>query len=144
MKKTISSSLTIVYKFIFPGFMIAAFTGGGIAMLVSGEMRIVLPYSLFFVLVIVLAYLFGMRLKKVEMDDEKLYISNYFNAIEVHRSRITKVSENVWINIHPVTVHFSTSTEFGERIVFMPKARPFAFFSSHPIVGELKSWIERR
>ncbi len=144
MKRTISSSVTIVYKFIFPGFMILAFAGGGFVMLAGGETRIALPYSFFFVLVIVLAYYFGMRLKKVEMDDEKLYISNYSRVIEVHRSKIKKVSENKWINIHPVYIDFSTSTEFGDRIVFMPKVRPFAFFSSHPIVGELKSWIERR
>lgn len=144
MKKTISSSMTFVYKFIFPGFMIAAFAGGGFAMLAGGETRIALPYSFFFLLVIVLAYLFGMRLKRVEMDEEKLYISSYFNSIEVHRSKIKNVSENKWINIHPVYIDFSTSTEFGDRIVFMPKVRPFAFFSSHPIVGELKSWIERR
>ena len=30
------------------------------------------------------------------------------------------------------------STEFGDRIVFMPKIRWFAFFSSHPVVGELR------
>ncbi len=144
MRKTISSSMTIIYKFILPGFIIAAFSVGGIAMFAMGEIRIALPYSFFFVLVIVLTYLFGMRFKKVEMDDERLYVSNYRTTMEVHRSRIRSVSENVWINIHPVTLHLSASTEFGDKIVFVPKVRPFAFFSSHPIVGELRAWIERR
>jgi hypothetical protein len=48
------------------------------------------------------------------------------------------VTENVWLNMHPVTIHLKAPAEFGDRIVFMPKGRSFAFFSSHPVVAELK------
>ena len=52
-------------------------------------------------------------------------------------SEISDVTENVWINIHPVTIHLRAPSEFGSRIVFMPKVR-FFDFSSHPVVNELK------
>lgn len=144
MRKTISSPLTFINKFIGPPIGIVASVGGGIIVLVSDETDFFLPMIMIPVclLVIVDFYFFGIRLKKVEMDEEKLYISNYRTTIGVHRSRIRSVSQNKWYYIHPVYIKFSTPTEFGDKIVFMPEVQPFTF--PHPIVGELKSWIERR
>ncbi|HTC05693.1 MAG TPA: hypothetical protein VK749_19955 [Xanthobacteraceae bacterium] len=48
------------------------------------------------------------------------------------------VTENRWINIHPVTVHLSGDTEFGSKIVFMPKARMALVWSPHQVVGEIE------
>ena len=45
---------------------------------------------------------------------------------------------NPWLNLHPVTIHLNSPSEFSDKIVFMPKVRAFAFFSSHPVVDELK------
>ena len=84
-----------------------------------------------------------MRLKVVQMDERKLYISNYFREIEVDRSNIQEVTENIFLNIHPVWVHFKTPTEFGNKIMFMPTVRIFSLFSSHPIVKELKQFANR-
>jgi hypothetical protein len=84
-------------------------------------------------------YWWGVRLKRVVMTHGELRISNYRREIVVPFSEIDEVTENRWVNVHPVTVQFVRRTDFGQRIVFMPKARPFALFSSHPIVGELRS-----
>lgn len=46
------------------------------------------------------------------------------------------VTENLWIDIHPVTVHFRTPTEFGRTITFMP--RMLVLWMSHPVVQELR------
>lgn len=35
-------------------------------------------------------------------------------------------------------IHLKWPSEFGDKIVFMPKTRIFAMFSSHPVVKELK------
>lgn len=77
-------------------------------------------------------------LKRVSMDGKNLYISNYFREITVPLAAIGEVTENRWINIHPVTIHFRRPTEFGQRITFMPTARLFANWSSHPVVEELR------
>lgn len=88
-------------------------------------------------------YMWGVRLVRVVMTDRELRISNYRREIVVPLSDVEQVRENRWINVHPVTVQFVRRTDLGYRIVFMPKARPFALFSSHPIVAELRAAIER-
>ena len=77
------------------------------------------------------------RLKYVSVDDDYLYVSNFFREIVIPLSDIHDVTENVWINYHPVTIHLKHPSEFGDKIVFMPKTR-FSLFSSHPVVKELK------
>ena len=82
------------------------------------------------------------RLMRVVMTDMELRISNYRREIVVPLSDVEEVTENRWVNIHPVTVQFVRRTDFGHRVVFMPKSRPFALFSSHPIVAELRAAVE--
>jgi len=81
------------------------------------------------------------RLMRVVLTDRELRISNYRREIVVPLSDVDGVTENRWVNVHPVTVQFVRRTDFGHRIVFMPKARPFALFSSHPIVAELRAAV---
>jgi hypothetical protein len=85
----------------------------------------------------------SIRLKRVRMDDHALYISNYAKEIVVPLANVVEVTENRWINIHPVTVVFHAETEFGSRIVFMPKVRWFAFWSSHPVVDDIRRAVAR-
>ncbi len=83
------------------------------------------------------------RLKRVRMDDRALYISNYAKEIVVPLANVAEVTENRWINIHPVTITFHSDTAFGSQIVFMPKTRWFAFWSSHPVVDEIRTAANR-
>ena len=85
-----------------------------------------------------LVYWYGIRLKVVSVDDNFLYVSNYLKEISIPLSDIYDVTENFWINNHPVTIHLKSPSEFGDKIVFMPTTRFFAMFSSHPVVNELK------
>jgi hypothetical protein len=78
------------------------------------------------------------RLKKVSIDDQFLYVSNYLQEIAIPFSDIGDVTENIWLNSNPVTIHFKLPTEFGEQIVFMPKFRWIPSLSSHPVVAKLK------
>lgn len=82
------------------------------------------------------------RLKRVRMDDRALYISNYSTEISVPLVNVAQVSENRWVNIHPVTIQFHAVTEFGSQVVFMPKTRWFAFWSSHPVVEEIRAAVQ--
>lgn len=78
------------------------------------------------------------RLKEVSVDDDFLYVSNYLKEISIPLSEIYDVTENMWLNSHPVTIHLQSPSEFGDKITFMPKVRLFSFLSSHPVVEELK------
>jgi hypothetical protein len=83
-------------------------------------------------------HLVGLRAtKKVRTDGSAIYVSNYLNEVRIPFDAVRDVTENRWINIHPVTIHFRHSTPFGNRIVFMPTFR-FFNWRSHPVVSELR------
>jgi hypothetical protein len=77
------------------------------------------------------------RLKYVTVDDDYLYVSNFLKEIAIPLWDIDDVTENAWLKTHPVTVHLKHPSEFGDKIVFMPKIQ-FWGFASHPVVKELK------
>lgn len=83
-------------------------------------------------------YWFCMRLKRVEMDDDALYVSNYLHEASIPLAEIDEVTENRWVNIRPVTVTLRTDTDFGDRVVFMPTTRWWGFWRGHPVVEELR------
>jgi hypothetical protein len=80
----------------------------------------------------------ALKLKKVSIDERHLRISTYLHTIQVPATMIANVTENRWINYHPVTMTFSEPTEFGAWVTFMPKFR-FRFWSNHPVVAELEA-----
>jgi hypothetical protein len=83
-------------------------------------------------------------LKKVRIDGTSLYVSNYRREITVPLSEIESVSENWWMNHHPVTIHLRHETPFGRRITFIPQFRLQLFWRSHPIVAELRALAGNR
>jgi hypothetical protein len=101
-------------------------------------------FLLFWIVGIAFIYWSCIRLKDVSVDDNFLYVSNYMKEISIPLSDIHDVTENIWVNIHPVTIHLKSPSEFGDKIIFMPKVRYFSFFSSHPVVGELKELARKK
>lgn len=77
------------------------------------------------------------RLKRVRIEDSAIYVSNYLKEIRIPFDAVADVTENRWINIHPVTIHLRSATRFGNRITFMPKMRVFSW-GPHPVVAELR------
>ena len=142
MKRRLSSLQTVLMKIVYPVMWIPSFGFVTFMMPFDGPNgRDFPPKWLFmvgFVASAVFVYWSCVRLKEVSVDDQFLYVSNYLKEVSIPLSEIYDVTENKWINIHPVTIHLKSPSEFGEKIVFMPKTRSFAFFSSHPVVNELK------
>src|SRR5262245_25198652 len=113
MIRRLSSLQTFYFKFIFPPFWIGLC---GLAVLSSYPHLDIKGFPIiFFLWIAVSAFIYWscIRLKKVGVDENYLYVSNYLKEISVPVSQITDVTENVWINSHPVTIHFQFSTEFG-------------------------------
>jgi hypothetical protein len=146
--RTLSSAQTYLMKVVFPIVWISMFGIGAIAMWV-GTVRGTndsLPPSAVkwqFLGIWIVGSVFILwgcaALKRVRVDSKNLYISNYRREISIPVTMIADVTENRWINIHPVTVHFHSVTEFGQKITFMPTVRYFTLWSSHPVVAELRS-----
>jgi hypothetical protein len=145
VSRTISSAQTFFAKFCIPPLLIGIF-GTGIRGMFLGTLtdhgRPMDPtFKWVYLAFSILACSFTLlsaRLKRIILDDGYLRISNFRREIVVPLRDIAEVTENRWINAHPVTVRFTKRTEFGDAVVFIPKARMFALFSSHPIVDELR------
>jgi len=145
-RESLSSMFTFVYKCIFAPVWILGFSAGTIAILVSSGRREDRPVRAFIAATIlggVFVCWFCIRLKRVEPDGQTLFVSNYLREVAIRLRDIAKISENRWINLHPITVTFTMETAFGRRITFMPRTRWFGFLSSHPVVEKLRFASER-
>jgi hypothetical protein len=152
--RTLSSAQTFLMKFVFPVVWIGMFALFTLTMFLSpgafhdqgGEPADAsLKWFFLFATVVGTAFIRWLcfPLKRVRMDERSLYVSNYRDDINVPLADVDRVTENRWVNIHPVTIHLHRETEFGSSIVFMPKIRIFAFWSSHPVVADIRAAVER-
>ncbi|HEY5038813.1 MAG TPA: hypothetical protein VIJ93_07065 [bacterium] len=144
MIRTLSSAQTFLVKYLFSALWIVGFGAGLIPLFVKGSgfhdgspSEKQWQWLVAWIAGSILIWWFCIRLKMVRMDNEALYISNYLVEIRVPLQDVVDISENRWVNSHPVTLKFRGKTRFGSSIVFMPKKRWFAFFSSHPVVNEI-------
>lgn len=147
---TISSAQTFIMKCVFPTMWIGLFGLGTLTMLLAphhGSRDFDGPGPWFFLIMLIAGTAFiwwaCIRLKRVRMDANALYISNYRTDIVVPLANVSDVTENRWVNIHPVTIHFHSDTEFGSQVVFMPKVRWFGGWRPHPVVAEIRQAVDR-
>jgi hypothetical protein len=145
-ERTLSSAQTVWMKFVFPTFWISMFGLVTVALFLGaflGPHNSLPPdgmkwaFLAVWVAGTIFIYWGCARLKRVRIEDSAIYVSNYLKEIRIPFDAVADVTENRWINIHPVTIHFRTATEFGDRITFMPKIRIFGW-RSHPVVAELR------
>src|ERR1044072_6019812 len=138
MGRRLSSLQAFFIKFIFPPSWIAIFGFMAARQMNAGALKtwpLILVAWLAATAWIVWC---SLPLKKVSIDDQNLYVSNYFHEMTVPFSLIGDVTENKWLNHHPITIHFKLPTEYGNQIVFIPPVRLLRYIGSDPIVAELK------
>jgi hypothetical protein len=144
--KRLSSAMTFFYKFIFSSTWITGFGAGTVALWLGAfhgkgasaspdEMKWLFLVGWLLGTVFILWGCAG--LKRVGLGRDSIFISNYRHEIVVPITMIERVAENKWINIRPVTIHFRSSTEFGNIVTFMPQWRLLFPWNSHPVVEEL-------
>lgn len=137
--KRLSSLLTFFDKFVFPTVWLGGFGLGTVLFLLNpprdGENPLVLVAALAFGAIVF--YRWGFSLKRVRATESGLLVSNYRREILVPYERISSVRENKFVNIRPITVHLDSTTEFGNRFVFMPYTA-FVLFADHPAATLLR------
>lgn len=144
MKRELSSSLTPVWKFIFPVAWISFMGIGGIWSLTKIFIE---PFAIWmlggWVLGSAFIYLFASRLKKVSIDDQYLYVSNYRKEIQIPLSGIERVKETFLTDPKHIMIFLRSPSEFGSKIVFTPQTRFLGQWRRHPVVKELREIIGR-
>src|SRR4051794_4072417 len=116
MRRRLSSGQTFLMKVVLPSVWIAGFVTATVLLFTasSGTDPNGVPPSpqpkWFFLAATMVGgfcwYWWGMRLKRVDVDDQWLYVSNYLREIQVALRDVEEVSENRWVNVRPITVSF--------------------------------------
>ncbi len=125
--ESVSSSLTLLLKIVFPTLWLTFFGLLTIAVLFSeetglgvfgmGTAKYVLPMVLlsggiFF-------YFTIMDLKKVELGKDHIYITNYFKTYRYSFESLKEVNELDWGIVHFISFKFHSKTQFGKSIFFL-------------------------
>ena len=151
MRRTLSSPLTFFWKFaatpVLIGWFVYVLAGewsGGWknrdgTPVSSGEIAIaVLCWAATFVCLVFLSA----RLKRVEVDDGTLFISNYVTEIRVPLSEVIDVTESWTPKWFLLGIDLRNPTAFGQHIDSRPKLR-FYCSGLHPVARDLKNLRER-
>lgn len=87
---------------------------------------------------------FTIPLKRVELRNGRLTVSNFRRDWEVPRSEIVEVRQNRWANGRPIRVRLRREIEgLGSSFTFMPATRwQLDFWRDSPEVGELRAWTD--
>ncbi len=139
----VSTNLTLFYKiflptfwFVFFGiFTLAVFFAGMsyYGYIPAGVMKIIL--LTFLVPGGALLYWKFMRLKRVEMDENYLYVSNYFKTFRYSFQSVEKLEKVKSFLNNYIRIHLKESGHFGKEILFIPSKKLFAqFLEEHPDV----------
>jgi hypothetical protein len=137
MRRRLSSTLTLVYKLI-----LLLMVSNGLYWLTKDPKGVSLPPLLFLSLWCAVWYALTRRWKSVHLAGDDLYVSNYLKKIRIPLAEVKEVeASSVW-GWHPrtVTLTLNSPSEFGDRIVFVPRG---AGFGASEVARELKRMTTR-
>ncbi len=143
--------MTLVMKLIFPFVWIGGFAIATIAMWtadVQGRPAQDADAKWIFTIALIVGAGFILKLtlplKRVEVEGNRLLISNYFSNITVSSDQIESVYESSRaVNPRRVVIRFKKETAFGREITFIPKNTLFKIgWTPHPVVAELRALAE--
>jgi hypothetical protein len=153
--RTLSSAQTWWIKYLNPSAFALVMIGQGVWLgvilyrpplvsSVSGAWQLLVLFCIVATLLTFLIAWQGLPLKRVRMDDEALYISNYFREIRVPLSNMEHVSEFLGRRQgNRVTITLRDDTPFGREVVFMPPLSWSRRGKVDPVVGELRALIRQ-
>lgn len=137
--KTISSSMTFFYKYIFFILWNVGFGAGALIILMSDKNE--MPSYQFlgaWILGTIFIYVITGRIKKVDFDGQTFTISNFTKSITVDVSQVISISVPAFLSPKLITLQFKDESDFGNTIVFLPKFLFFAGVRQNPLVDELR------
>jgi|GEM_PF-226652 len=147
--QSISSSWTLFLKLILPVMWIAFFgtlvgfillsedgaylvSGGTVTPMVARIMAF-----LFLFCGVLTFYLLFMRLKRVDVDTDFLYVTNYFKTRRYPYHNIEKIVHNRFLMSNPVTLYFKEAGSFGKKITFLSNNDYKEFLTQRPDIKQL-------
>jgi len=80
--------------------------------------------------------------KRLQVDNEALYVSNYWSEVRVPLGEVSHFTQSYMSNPPTVTIYLKSKSPVGQRVVFIPKFR-WVLFGTHPTVIELQALCDR-
>jgi len=152
MRRTLSSRATILFNYVLPTLVIGGLsywllmcwlgkiTGHDGRPLSAGKLWV---FTLMGALVV--GWLVGSLadfkrgFKRVEVDDDALYVSNYITEVRIPLSEVTAVREHSGSkSLTTVSIGLRSRSAFGKSIEFVPRLR-WNWSGTDPAVRELKA-----
>lgn len=140
----VSSSATLFLKFFIPTFWIVFFGAFTVALFISPNLHagtIPMQYVkagiiLFFLLGTATLYWALMRLKRVEMDEDFVYVTNYFKTFRYPYHNVEKMEESDYLFFRSMHIHLKEAGHFGKKITFVVSQKLMDdFLKQHPQVA---------
>jgi hypothetical protein len=136
----LSSNLTLFFKFFVPVFWLVFFGALILAMFVYKDAQIGefndagfrLGALAFYLSGALLLYFFLLPLKRVEAEDDFLYVTNYFKTFRYPWHNVDRLEESRLGLFTVVTVVLKTPGNFGSKMRFIASNRLYrAFWAEH-------------
>lgn len=149
MMRRISSSATLGLKLFFPTFWIVFFGAMTVAFLIAGSSKAPILGSSWFKLGVVGFFLIGIlflyvtvfRLKRVELDHEFVYVTNFFKSYRYPFHQIEKLTVSDYTLFKTGHFYLKTAGSFGKRVTFLQSKQKFEdFVKSSPEL--MDAWTE--
>ncbi len=137
----VSSNLTLFLKIAFPTMWIVFFGALTIAFFTQ-DIDYVGPFPIetfryyflgFFLTGVLILYWAVMRLKRVDMDKDYMYITNYFISYRYSYSDLEKIEESDYLLFKTIHLHLKQKGKLGKKINFLSSRKRFQnFITEHP------------
>ncbi|MEO1518568.1 MAG: hypothetical protein AAFV95_26365 [Bacteroidota bacterium] len=138
----VSSTLTLFFKLVLPTMWITFFTGLTVAMFTL-DITYVGPFTIegfrmgllaFLLTGIAFLYWSVLRIKRVDMDNEFFYVTNYFKTYRYPFHQIQKLNERDYKLFRVFDIYLKEPGSFGKKITFIAHRYRFdQFVQSHPV-----------
>jgi hypothetical protein len=135
MRRRLSSIFTPVYKLIFL-FVVSC----GLYWLTSDFKNFTLSPLLFLSLWCALWFVVTSRWKSVYLEGDAIYVSNYLKEIRIPLAVVKSVEASSFTRPRTVIVTLTSPSEFGKRIVFVPRE---GGFDASEVAQELRQLANR-
>ena len=141
----VSSSWTVILKFFLPVSWISIFASFALGAFLSDEVylagipiqRFRIATLMFLLTGIAALYWMVMRLKRVDMDPQFFYVSNYRKTYRYSYNNVKRMVEKDWWLFRTVHLYFRKPGSFGKKICFVASNyRLNTFLKNHPEVSK--------
>ncbi len=146
----ISTNATLILKFAIPifwiiffgSFTIAAWVVPGAEEGAGPDMTVKIGLTLFFLAGAVFLYWGLLRLKRIEMDADFVYATNYFKTYRYPWHNIAKMEEKDYLLFRTLHVYFNNPGKFGKKVYCVISQKRFnEFIAANP--GVLSPFLEK-